>query len=259
MTEKLTLNHQANLFILSTQQTIQRKKLHTPFGIATPVYVNSIMKPPKQSEYGTESYRASLSRAFNRAKQQIYFNPDMTKFITLTYAENMQDMDKLLYDIKYMVKQQKRETAHKLKLGLPAKQDEPKYLFVVEQQKRGAYHVHMIANDFLDTYINNNGHPAIQFWPHGIGSILDIKNADTNFKPYLYLFKYMKKAQRLGKSFVHASRNLNNFTELTSFEFDKKVHNLQFRETTNLGYIDKTITKLYYKKGSPESHPPRDI
>lgn len=236
---KLTLNDDANLFIITTYTPNKPPEpIWTPFGTSKEIFVNKVLKPTQPSEIGSESYRASLSRAFNRAKQQIFFNPDMTKFITLTYAENMEDPDKLLYDVKLMIKNQKRSTPTV----------KPKYLYIIEKQERGALHVHMIANDFLETYQNRNGHPSITYWPHGINSILDIKGADTNFKPYLYLFKYMKKSQRIGDSFIHSSRNLNNFTELTDFEFHKKLHEKTFSEEVQQGYLDKTIKRSYYKK-----------
>ncbi len=240
--KKLYLNDKANLFILAEYYQPKKRPFDTPFGTATEIYTNTVLKPAKQSEFGSEAYRASLSRAFNRAKKQIYFNPDMNKFITLTYAENMQDMDKLLYDVKQMIKTQKRQD-DKL---------QAKYLFIVEKQSRGALHVHMIANNFLDTYKNKNAYKSITHWPHGFSSILDITDLDSNFKPYLYLFKYLKKSQRIGKSFTHTSNNLKNYDFLTDFHFDKRLHELQFKERTQLGYLDRHIEKVYYKKGDKD-------
>lgn len=235
--QKLRLDHQGNLLILSTYGKTKREVITTPFGTVPVVYVNKILKPSKKSEIGTESYRASRSRAFNRAKQKIYFNPDMTKFITLTYSENMQDLDRLLYDVKQLIKKEARHS-----------EKEIKYIFTVEKQQRGALHVHMIANDSFKTFKNKNNHDQLYYWKHGFSSVLDITGADSNFKPYLYLFKYMNKAQRIGNRFVYSSKNTNNFEELTDFEFDKKMHDLQFSENIQQGYLDRFVKKHYYKK-----------
>lgn len=238
--QKLHLNQSANLFILSTYAKTKREVVTTPFGTVPVVYVNKILKPSKKSEIGTESYRASLSRAFNRAKQKIYFNPDMTQFVTLTYKENMQDTEKLLYDVKQLLK---KESRHGSK--------DQKYIYIIERQERGALHVHMIANEFLTTHKNKNGYPSCTYWTHGFSSVLDIKGADSNFKPYLYLFKYMKKAQRIGNRFVYSSNSVNNFDYYTDFEFEKKLYDLQFTENVQLGILDRKIKKQYYKKRTP--------
>jgi len=162
-----------------------------------------------ESEFGTKSYRDALQRAFNKAKEQIYFNPDMTNFVTLTYRRANQDVEDVLRDVKNMFRIERRSCP----AGSGRKT--PKYLFIMEYQKRGSIHVHMIANDCFTLEVNKNGYNSLTHWSHGYSSILSIKDFDSNFRPYLYLFKYMKKSQRIGKSFVHTSRNLNNYTTLT--------------------------------------------
>lgn len=238
--QKLRVSNNSKLIILSTYAKTKREVITTPFGTAPVVYVNKILKPPGKSEIGSESYRASRSRAFNRAKQKIYFNPDMTKFITMTYKENMQDLDQLFHDVKMLIQKETR-----------SREKNKKYIFTVEKQNRGALHIHMIANDTFTTFKNKNNHDQLYFWEHGFSSVLDITGADSNFKPYLYLFKYMNKAQRIGNRFVYSSRSTNNFTELDDFEFNKKLHDLQFTENVQQGYLDRTVKKQYYKKRTP--------
>jgi len=167
-----------------------------------------------ESEFGTKSYRDALQRAFNKAKEQIYFNPDMTNFVTLTYRRADQNVGDVLRDVKQMFRIERR--ACPAGSGRKA----PKYIFIMEYQKRGSIHVHMIANDCFTLQVNKNGYFSLTHWPHGYSSILSIKDFDNNFRPYLYLFKYMKKSQRIGKSFVHTSRNLNNYTTLTDSYLD---------------------------------------
>jgi len=197
-----------------------------------------------QAVYGTKSYWDGLQRAFNKAKAQIYFNPDMTNFITLTYAENMQDIDQCLKDVKLFIREQRRanERLHPAGSG---RATPLKYIFIMEYQKRGALHVHMISNNFFTLHENKNGYNSLTLWKHGYSSILSINDFDNNFRPYLYLFKYMKKSQRIGKSFVHSSRNLTNYTQLETGSID-----LQHWDTKNMELTTATVetTKFTYYK-----------
>jgi hypothetical protein len=236
--QKLLVNHQGNLTLLSTYPKIERKALSTPFGYANEIYTNKVLKPANKSLYGSETYRASLSRAFNHAKQKIYFNPDLKYLVTLTYAQNMQDLDKLYYDIKQYLKNEKRKNKNK----------EIKYLFTIEKQDRRAYHIHMLTNDFPTTHINKNNYKSVTLWTHGFSSILNSDKADNNFKTYLYMFKYMNKAQRIGHKFVHSSKNLNNFQEYPAEYFDKMLYEKVFTENKQMGYLDSTVKKEYYKR-----------
>lgn len=125
-----------------------------------------------------------------------------------------------------------------------------KYVYVMEKQKRGAIHVHMIANDWLKLE-RINGHDNVVGWGHGFSEVLTIRNFDNNFKPYLYLFKYMQKAQRVGKSFIHVSRN---FDKINVLDYDNYIHKLEqehllFTEDHQFELNDKlhTITKEYYR------------
>ena len=171
----------------------------------------------KESEYGTKSYRDALQRAFNNAKQQIFFNPDMTHFITLTYKGVDHTPEDVMLHIKTLVKRESRRRGEPIK-----------YIWIMEYQERGSIHVHMIANDSFTLQVNKNGYRELKYWQKGFSSVLTIKDFDGNFRPYLYLFKYMKKSQRIGKSFVHSSKNLNNFTKLT----DSEINLLQWRTIT---------------------------
>lgn len=187
-----------------------------------------------ESVFGTKSYRDALQRAFNKAKMQIYFNPDMTNFVTLTYAKEDNTIEEVLYDVKQLIKKQTRANERLTPAG--SGRLTPKYIFVMEYQKRGSIHVHMITNNFFSLQVNANGYNELVHWRKGFSSVLSINDLDENFRPYLYLFKYMKKAQRIGKSFIHSSRNLNNFTEIQDATID-----IQNWDTINMEYTQTTI------------------
>ena len=118
--------------------------------------------PRKQAVYGTKSYFDGLQRAFNNAKMQIYFNPDMNNFITLTYAQEDNTIEQVLYDIKQLIRTEQRERA-KSPGGQPGAKT-AKYLYIMEYQKRGSIHVHMIANDYFTLQVNRNGYRELKYW-----------------------------------------------------------------------------------------------
>jgi hypothetical protein len=249
------------------------------------------------SQLGTESYIRSLRRAFTRAKHLAFFNPDLTKFVTLTYAQNMTDPEQALTDIKIMIKSQNRANARNLKnLGTkPPTEFSPfpqgyikidaagvqypltinkndhssnpcgkgvnsdhklKYIYVLELQKRGAVHVHMITTEKISTHLNKNGYFSVDYWNHGFSSVLDIDKTDGSFKPYLYLFKYMTKAQRVGGSFIHTSRNFDKIQHMDYNDFISNlseplevVHDeISTQELKEGASRPLTITRQYFRK-----------
>lgn len=235
---KLTTTEQQLRFIATfntnnkTKQPVKNKK--------------TLKAPRKQSQIGTPSYSRALRRAFQRAKLIVYFNPDMTSFITLTYAQADNTYQQVINDIKYLIKQTKRRSPE-----IPIK-----YIYVMEYQKRGSIHVHMIANDSFATTKNKNGYLELSDWDKtskGFSSVLKITDFDGNFRPYLYLFKYMSKAQRIGKSFIHTSRGLAKIVEIpynaniTSLE---QEHKLLFEEqiTYEIKHTEQYIFKQYFEK-----------
>lgn len=196
--------------------------------------------PPTPSKLNTDSYKRSLRRSFNHAKKLAFFNPDLNQFITLTYKENHQNPEQTIEHIKQLIKQNKKHSTTK---------NEAKYIYVMELQKRGAIHVHMIANQAFVTEINKNGYRSIKYWPHGYSSILDIKDFDSNFKPYLYLFKYMHKAERVGKSFIHVSRNFGKIEKVDYNDHENKLEGMRVLHTEISEFTihkqNHTLEKLY--------------
>lgn len=119
----------------------------------------------------------------------------------------------------------------------------------MEYQKRGSIHVHMIANNALETKMNKYGYREIKGWEHGYTNVQDIHDFDNNFKTYLYLFKYMQKAQRIGASFIHVSRNFDKIENVDYGEYIDKLseEGVLFKEDYEFILNDKTatITKAY--------------
>jgi hypothetical protein len=117
----------------------------------------------------------SLRRSRREIRRVIWCNLNRhSKFLTLTYAENMQDLEKFYYDWKMFTKSMSRK-GYKLD-----------YLYVLEYQERGAIHAHVII--FNDEYIP--WETITDCWKHGvidIHKIRDIGNLGA------YVCKYLTK------------------------------------------------------------------
>jgi len=195
-----------------------------------------------ESQFNSKSYNDGLQRAFNKAKRQVFFNPDMNQFITLTYKGKDHTPEEVLQDIKIFIEKESRSDR--------AKRGKLKYIYIMEYQERGSIHVHMIANNLFTLQVNRNGYRELTYWTHGFSSVLQITDFDQNFRPYLYLFKYMRKAQRIGKSFVHCSRNLNNFYEIKDekLEIEQWDTKNQERTETHIHDLHLYFYKYYLKR-----------
>jgi hypothetical protein len=88
-------------------------------------------------------------------------------FITLTYAENMQDSDKLYDDFNKFIKRLKYEySSHDLQ-----------YIAVAEPQARGAWHMHvLLKSDKPVLFIDNK--KLSHIWGHGRTDVERIKGKD---------------------------------------------------------------------------------
>jgi len=121
----------------------------------------------------------SLYKASKRLRRQINANVDRwgekTKFITLTYAENMQELKESNYNFKKFIQRLNYHLDIKLK-----------YSVVVEFQKRGAIHYHLLAYNL--PYIENS--KLAEIWGHGFVKVNNIDNVDN---VGAYVTKYMSK------------------------------------------------------------------
>jgi hypothetical protein len=215
-------------FVLTTSDINYCLEYNTP----NSSHFNSVRM---SSSVSSVSYQRSLRRAFSNAKMLAFFNPDLTNFITLTYANLQTDIIQCQQHIKDLIKNYYP--------GL-------KYIYVFELQDRGAIHVHMITDNKINT-TKIKFHNSLIGWKHGFSDVRTISDFDSNFKPYIYLFKYMNKTQRVGKSFIHRSRN---FDEIKVVDYAKYVNALQegniyYKEDYKFDIDGRScsISKKYYK------------
>lgn len=118
----------------------------------------------------------NVFRTKSRFKRLVRSNPDMVKFITLTFAENQTD---LTYANKYFNLFIKRFTALYPNF---------KYIAVPEFQKRGAVHYHLLSN--IATFIKNED--LADIWGAGFVSVKNLRKLKVN-RIDLYMVKYLTK------------------------------------------------------------------
>lgn len=158
-----------------------------------------------------EKSQFSLNRARNNMIRTINANVcQYSKFITLTTKENITDREQFLKMFDVFRRNFKNNFQEPLK-----------YLGVLEQQKRGAWHIHLVVfnSKKLDFQILK------KCW--SVGSV-DLKKVDYTRNLGIYLAKYLTKDNiELNKKAVLKSRNLNKPFELT-------VRNTDIQATASL-------------------------
>ncbi|MEG1916756.1 MAG: hypothetical protein RR061_08765 [Muribaculaceae bacterium] len=153
----------------------------------------------KPRETGTKrDNMRSIKRAFNNLKKLIncnYGEPSHVRFVTLTYAENMTDNKRISGDFRRFYRR------------AVAAYGDFRYIYVKEQQARGAWHLHCFF--FFDTtapYMPNtdDNHPLRDMWGHGFVTITSVREDVNNLGNYLCA--YLTDDKETGKK---GSRLLN--------------------------------------------------
>lgn len=111
--------------------------------------------------------RELINNNFTGAKNEL--------FVTLTYAENMQDEKRLYKDFDKFMKRLRYEFKNRSKI---------EYISTIEPQQRGAWHVHSLLRfeDLNEIFIENK--KLSEIWGHGFVNIKSLKEVD-NIGAYL--------------------------------------------------------------------------
>lgn len=143
------------------------------------VYYNYEAFPRSYVKEKTEEWHGKEERNLARSRREIrrlvWCNMnEYSKFLTLTYEENMQDLKKFYFDWKMFVQSMRR------------KGYDLKYLYVLEHQERGAIHAHVVLfnNEFIPWPVIKDS------WKHGgidIHKIRKVNNLGS------YVCKYLTK------------------------------------------------------------------
>jgi len=140
-------------------------------------YINLLTGEVKEyktmdKEAQKNSRRVCLNRAMAELRRLIRTNftseSDNQLFLTLTYAENMQDHKRLYSDFKDFIK--------RLRYNYPKHNFE--YISVAEPQARGAWHMHvMLKTDQPILYIDNR--ELEEIWGHGFTDAQKLHSSDV--------------------------------------------------------------------------------
>lgn len=170
----------------------------------------------------------NISRTRTRIKRLVNSNPDMNKFVTLTFADNLKDIKTANRHFTNFIKKLKYKFSYL------------KYLAIIEFQKRGAVHYHFLCNlEYLPNAELN------KIWGHGfvrINKIKDISNLGA------YVCKYLGKDANNEKMFKQKkyfySRNLEEPQKFYNEEAIKNLYN--FYNLNNLKPDYKSIFSNKY-------------
>lgn len=147
---------------------------------------------------------------------------DNTSFLTLTTKENISDRNHFKDLLKTFIK---RFNYHIFN----TKKSKLKYLTVLEKQKRGAWHAHILL--FSVPYVPH--HQLLELWGHGAVRINKV-DVDSKENRGRYVTKYFEKGigqellENFGKQAYFSSRNLkkpdeDKFYTYEDFNYDSSV------------------------------------
>lgn len=145
----------------------------------------------KETKLENRSKTANRARA--KVRRTINANPQLNKFLTLTFAENVTDIDFARTAFGCYIKRLNR------------KYQGFQYVCVIEFQERGAVHFHLLCNL---PYVDVNA--LARVWGHGFIKLNRIDNVDN---VGAYVTKYMTKENMderlIGRRSYSMSRGLN--------------------------------------------------
>lgn len=201
----------------------------------------------KQSNENTQKVNYSnLRRSMEDLRNTInanFIGASNELFITLTYAENMTDTEKLYKDCKAFIQRLSRVAGAR-----------PLYVNVVEPQQRGAWHCHLLCKwpTKKTFYLSNSQCKSL--WGYGFTSVKRLKGID-NIGAYLsaYLTNLNgKKGGRLhlypkGLKIWRTSRGLAKpKTEIMTYnEAKKMLHPARCSGKRGISVIDTETNKIY--------------
>lgn len=182
-------------------------------------------------ETKAENRKKTAYRAKRYVRQIANANPQLNKFLTLTFAENQTDIKQARYEFEKFIK--RLQTYSKKKFG---KSYQIKYICVIEFQERGAVHFHLLCNL---PYIA--AEQLAEIWGNGF---IKIERIDEIDNVGAYITKYMTKDnidERLkGKKCYTMSKGLNTPTVYTN---EKEINKIM--ESILEKDIIRTITREY--------------
>lgn len=175
-------------------KNVLRKKIDSN---ADDYWTDNRKKRTRRKKHEGISRSDSTHRSFTTLSNRIEYNAkDLHSFVTLTFSENITDLDEAHAKFKSYIKSVKR------------KNKDFKYIGVIEFQKRGAIHYHIYTTLKPDSElipkreikitknINTGKYFNLEYydlphWSYGYSTAFDVvRNTDENFNLASYMAKY---------------------------------------------------------------------
>ena len=187
----------------------------------------------KKSEEKSDNQKSqsSIHRTKKNIKNITNSNPQLTKFLTLTFKKNVEDINFANYKFMQFVKRMK------------FKYPDFKYLAVIEFQKRGAVHYHMLCKL---PYVNKK--LIAKKWNHGFIKIKRI-NRINNMGGYIskYVSKDTDNMKLFNKKKFFHSKDLYMPLEIIDeWQFNNYYNNFDIENRNPI--FEKTIESEYRGK-----------
>ena len=155
----------------------------------------------EQMEIMKQKQQYSINRTRTEIRRLINSNPQLTKFMTLTFAKNITDLKEANYIFNQFIKR------------MNYKYPDFKYLAIPEFQQRGAVHYHLLCEMPFIHY-----REITEIWRQGNIDIKKLNNVD-NIGAYVckYLSKDMFDERTFGKKKFFRSQSLSESIELLGY------------------------------------------
>lgn len=202
---KLVFSGNNRIEVYKYQKAITDKPASTPQGRSAEA----------TAEHKEVNRSTTLNRARNNIIRLVEANSNVWKsFITLTYAENMQDIVKVKEHWKYFLKK-----LHK---------DYPQlfWLYVIEVQQRGAYHIHLLTSIPVENTHSFNDAFNSKYWNRGFTKCIPVTELDGISK-YIAVYLTKEGCNTHGTRIYSYSRNLQKPMECKYLTHDSYTDILQ--------------------------------
>lgn len=179
----------------------------------------------------------SLSKTFSNARRIInanIINPSFCRFITLTYKDNIQDPKKVYNDFQNFWKK-------KLHKFFP----HTEYIYAVEAQARGAWHIHLLLI-FQETapFIKNSD--IEKMWGHGFTCTRAVDNVDNIGA---YLSSYLTNLTLEECNSLNIKYNSNSVVDCNFFDEQGNSIKKKVVKGARLKYYPSGMRIFRYSKG----------
>lgn len=227
-------------------------------------YLKGFTNPERKSmgrikDYESEESEANREKSLNRAKANLrrlinanhgqYGDHVSSKFLTLTFGENVTDIEVANYEFKKFMQRLNYKLFDSKKANL-------KYVVVPEKQQRGAIHYHVVLFNvpFVDSGL------LAEIWGNGFIKINKIDNVDN---VGAYISAYLGKEDDVhgdwlkGKKSYFSSRGLLKPQEITDIKkveqvasalpLEKISYSAKFsnEHLGNISYLQYNLNKEY--------------